>query len=151
VKVFLKGRGVPQDNKDALAWFRKAATQGDINGQMNLGMMCAEGCGMPVDLAQAYFWIAIAGGGGAEGALSSLLAVQSRMTRPQRTAAQRSVGLAYAEGKDVPKDVFRAYVWLLLAAEDGDLTSSQELLRIEKEITPQQASKARELSNALKN
>ena len=33
------GQGVPQDYAEAVKWYRKAAEQGDVNAQHNIGLM----------------------------------------------------------------------------------------------------------------
>ena len=42
---YAEGRGVPQDNAEAVKWFRKAADQGNAGAQVNLGSCYAEGLG----------------------------------------------------------------------------------------------------------
>lgn len=51
-----EGRGVPQDNQQALSWYRKAAEQGHIDAQYNLGVMYEEGLGVPQDDSQSQHW-----------------------------------------------------------------------------------------------
>ena len=41
--MYAKGRGVLKDYKQAAAWYRKAAEQGDSGAQFNLGVMYALG------------------------------------------------------------------------------------------------------------
>jgi hypothetical protein len=43
---------VPQDDAEAVKWFRKAADQGDPYAQFNLGNMYAEARGVPQDDAE---------------------------------------------------------------------------------------------------
>lgn len=44
--LYESGRGVPQDNTEAVKWYRKAADQGDPEGQTNLGVMYLQGFGV---------------------------------------------------------------------------------------------------------
>ena len=44
--VYVKGRGVPKDEAEAVKWFRKAADQGDAQAQFNLGVTYAKGRGV---------------------------------------------------------------------------------------------------------
>jgi TPR repeat protein len=44
------GRGVIQDDKEAVFWYRKAAEQGDETAQSDLGGMYYIGCGVEKDL-----------------------------------------------------------------------------------------------------
>ena len=47
--VYANGEDVPQDDAEAVRWFRKAADQGDADGKVNLGCMYQEGRGVPQD------------------------------------------------------------------------------------------------------
>ena len=53
---YSEGRGVPQDDTQAVFWWRKAAEQGHAVGQFNMGWAYSEGRGVPRDDAQAVFW-----------------------------------------------------------------------------------------------
>jgi TPR repeat protein len=53
---YAKGRGVPQDDAEAVKWYRKAAEQGDANAQYNLGQGYGDGQGVPQDHAEAVKW-----------------------------------------------------------------------------------------------
>jgi len=48
--MYLNGRGIAHDFVVAKSWFEKAAKQNDANAQNNLGLMYANGQGVPVDL-----------------------------------------------------------------------------------------------------
>ena len=50
------GREVPQDNRQAVEWYRKSAEQGNPIAQSNLGTMYEHGKGVPQDLIQAIEW-----------------------------------------------------------------------------------------------
>ena len=41
--MYAKGRGVAQDDVQAVKWFRKAALQGNASAQYNLGLMYYKG------------------------------------------------------------------------------------------------------------
>ena len=58
--MYNDGRGVPQDYKQAVSWFRKAADQGDAKAQYNLGLMYYYGHAAPKDYVEALKWITIA-------------------------------------------------------------------------------------------
>jgi TPR repeat protein len=92
--------GIPKDDKEAIAWFRKAADQGDARAQLALGTMYARGDGVPKDAKEAVVWV--------------------RKAADQRLAqAQFSLGGMYARGEGVPQDKVLAYMWFNLAAGDG--------------------------------
>ena len=54
--MYDKGRGVPQDDKEAVKWYRLAAEQGVADAQSNLGFMYAHGRGVPQDVKEAVKW-----------------------------------------------------------------------------------------------
>lgn len=45
--IYATGDGVARDDAQAVQWFQKAATQGNATAQVNLGLMYAEGSGVP--------------------------------------------------------------------------------------------------------
>jgi len=57
---YINGEGVPQDDAQAAAWFRKAADQGLAAAQFNLGNMYAAGRGVPQDDVETHKWTNVA-------------------------------------------------------------------------------------------
>ena len=57
---YASGRGVPQDDAEAVAWTRLAAEQGDADAQNNLGVRYGNGEGVPQDDAEAVAWFRLA-------------------------------------------------------------------------------------------
>jgi hypothetical protein len=49
-------RELPQDNAEAIKWYRRAAEQGYSNAQYTLGIMYVNGLGVPQDYVQAHLW-----------------------------------------------------------------------------------------------
>ena len=62
--MYDNGRGVPEDDKEAVKWYRLAADQGYADAQYNLGVRYANGRGVPKDNLLAYMWWNIAGANG---------------------------------------------------------------------------------------
>ena len=58
--MYETGRGVPQDETEAVRWYRLAAEQGDAEAQFNLGAMYANGRGVPQDDVTAHMWCNLA-------------------------------------------------------------------------------------------
>ncbi|HEY1211269.1 MAG TPA: tetratricopeptide repeat protein [Terracidiphilus sp.] len=84
--------------KTAAEWYRKAAGQGSVAGQMHLAVLYRDGGkGFPRDMAQAAEWYRKA-------------AEQGDVT------AQASLGVLYSIGQGVPHNDVEAYFWLDLAA-----------------------------------
>ena len=82
------GRGVPQDEAEAVRWYRLAAEQGHAGGQYNLGVMYANGLGVSQDDVTAYMWFNLAAATGDEDARTAREDVATSMTREQVAEAQ---------------------------------------------------------------
>jgi len=54
------GNGVPEDDAEAVRWFRLAAEQGNAGAQFYLGNMYSRGDGVPEDDAEAARWLRLA-------------------------------------------------------------------------------------------
>ena len=54
------GKGVTQDYKTAIKWYRLAAEQGFAMAQNNLGLMYALGQDVPQNYVFAHMWLNIA-------------------------------------------------------------------------------------------
>ncbi len=91
------GRGVPEDDTEAVRWYRLAADQGDVTAQSILGNMYFNGEGVPEDDAEAVRWYRLA----AEQGVAS---------------AQFNLGVMYTNGGGVPQDFVEAHMWANLAA-----------------------------------
>jgi TPR repeat protein len=52
-KMYHKGQGAPEDDLQAVAWYREAADQGYAKAQTNLGWMYANGHGLEQDYVRA--------------------------------------------------------------------------------------------------
>src|SRR3984893_11476487 len=83
------GRGVPQDDTEAVMWFPKAADQGDAVAEVLLGNQYANGKGVPQDYSEAMIWF-------------------QRAAEQGHPVAKLYLGVMYAEGRGVPQDYVRA-------------------------------------------
>ncbi|MDA8634413.1 sel1 repeat family protein, partial [Verrucomicrobiales bacterium] len=94
------GKGVPEDDVEAVKRYRKADEQGDAEAQHNLGTCYYNGEGVPQDYAEAAKWY--------------------RMAAEQGFAlAQYNLGTCYDNGEGVPQDSAEAVKWYRLAADQG--------------------------------
>ena len=59
-EIYDMGRGVVQDDAEAVRWYRRAADQGHVQAQHNLGVAYALGSSVPEDLVAAYMWLSLA-------------------------------------------------------------------------------------------
>lgn len=97
-----------KDYKNAAKWFLKAAQQGDVFAQYQIGTFYSEGLGLPQDhdKATAYFYEAAKKGD---------------------IKAQYQMGVAYYKGNGVSKNTEKALEWLMMAAEKGDKSAETYL------------------------
>jgi hypothetical protein len=85
--MYYAGHAVPQNDREAFKWIRRAAEQGQANAQSNLGLMYAKGRGVPQDVARAYMWYSVASE--ALGGVDGREAEKNRdLAASQMTAAQ---------------------------------------------------------------
>ena len=133
---YYNGEGVPEDDAEAMRWFRMAAEQGYADAQFRLARMYYNGAGVSKDDAEAARWTRMAAEQGFANAQSALgfmydngegvpeddaEAVRwTRMAAEQGDAlAQHNLGVMYANGEGVPEDDAEAVRWFRMAAEQG--------------------------------
>ena len=84
---------MPEDDAEAVRWYRLAAEQGDAGGQAQLGFMYAKGAGIPQDDVQAHTWFNLwasrSTGEARENAVKFRDQVADRLTPEDRSEAQR--------------------------------------------------------------
>lgn len=149
------------DYATALAEFRRLAEEGNFVAQYNLGIMYANGQGVPRDLVEAATWFDKAAKGGDARAQFNLGNMYARgQGVPQdlsRAAdwyakaaeqgladAQYGLGRLYYMGAGVKRDLAEAYVWMQLAADQGVTLAEQALSVITKTLEPGALAGARE-------
>ena len=164
-----KGQGVPQDDKEAVKWYRLAAQQGGADAQYNLGFMYHNGQGVPQHYKEAVKWYRLAAEQGYAAAQTGLGVMSGlgvmyeygqgvpqhhkkamkwyRLAAKQGYAgAQYNLGLMYAKGQGVAQDNVYAHMWLDIAASSGDENAPEARDILEKQMTPSQLEKAQELA-----
>jgi TPR repeat protein len=99
--MYDKGEGVQQDYKQALAWYEKAADQGWVLAQHNLGLLYYKGEVVQQDLKQAAAW-------------------HRKAAEQGYAEAQFFLGFMYREGKGVQQDSKQAAAWYRKAADQGN-------------------------------
>jgi len=106
--MYRRGQGVPQDNAEAVRWWRKTAEQGYADGEYALSFMYRKGQGIPQDFTEAVRWC--------------------RKSAEQSDAlAQYVLGLMYYRGQGVPQDYAEASRWYRKAAVQGNADSQHDL------------------------
>ncbi len=82
------GLGVPEDEAEAVKWYRRAADQGYAAAQYSLGNMYNRGEGVPEDYVQAYAWWNLAAAQGDEDARRNKPILAELMTPSQIAEGQ---------------------------------------------------------------
>ena len=84
---------MPQDDAEAVRWYRLAAEQGYANAQYNLGVSYDDGLGVPQDNIEAHMWLNLAAsrssGADRERSVGVRDRVAERMTPADLSEAQR--------------------------------------------------------------
>jgi len=125
--LYDRGQGVPKDKREALRWYRLAATQGDTFAQNSLGDNYWEGTGVPKDDKEAVRWWRLAADKGF-------------------APAQHSLGkLLAGGGQGVPADKANAYMWLALSAAQGDEEAGRQSEILSKQLKPADVTNAKKL------
>ena len=94
------GRGVPQDDKAAINWYKKAAEQGHADSQAGLGLINWEyGNGIVEDKVQAYAWYNIA-------ATNQPLSTRSNIKKDE--VAEKMTKEQIAKAQDLSREMIKA-------------------------------------------
>ena len=98
--MYKSGQGVPQNYKEAAAWFRSAAMQGHADAQSSLGNMYSEGLGVHPNPVIAYMLEILAAAQGNEIARQNRdISLQSlsreQVNEGQRLASEWRVGSGF--------------------------------------------------------
>ncbi|MGO3666647.1 MAG: tetratricopeptide repeat protein, partial [Psychrobacter sp.] len=89
-----------QDYDQAMAWYLKAANQGDAGAQNNIGDIYEKGAGVSKDDVKAAQWYLKAANQG-------------------DALAQNSLGLMYFEGRGVKQDKIKSQEWYSKSCDNG--------------------------------
>lgn len=161
--MYIEGKGVPQDYKQAIVWLCKAADHGNAEAQFSLGLINELGQGVPPNLARAAFRYGEAarlghaeaqyklgamhyhGRGGVAKSFRIAAEWYSKAAEQGYAGAQLNLGLMYAEGMGVQQDLAQAYKWISLAAAAGFGESDKARDKLEKRMTADQIREAKRL------
>jgi len=106
--LYLTGKGVPQDFKEALNWLGMAGNHGDGTAASALGNMYYQGQGVTQDFGQAFGWF-------------------QKAAQKGNLGAELILGGMYYKGQGVAKDYGQAFAWYQKAAEQGVPTAQAVL------------------------
>ena len=173
-----RGFGVPEDDEQAVKWYRIAADQGHVGAQLSLGFKYALGEGVWEDDREAVKWFQKAaeqGDADAQAMLGLMYYSGDGVPEDYREAAkwyrkaaeqgharaQGQLGFMYGRGDGVEKDFTRAYAWANLAAAQGEevsvtpkvfgLEQMETTLKVwlREQMTSRQIRKAQELAGKI--
>lgn len=120
-------KALPQDHREAVRWYRMAATQRHAGAFYRLCVLSDLGRGLPQDYQEALRWC--------------------RLAADQRHgAAMFLIATYYEKARGVPKDVVQAYQWYNLAAANGHEDGAKWRDRLARDMTPTQIAKAQFLA-----
>lgn len=105
------------------------ANQGNVDAQMHLGVMYAEGQGVLQDYAQSFLWF-------------------RRAADQGLSVAQNSVGTAYLVGKGIPPNNVLAHMWLNAASAQGNKLAMNALAVATDRMTPTEVGRAQSLARS---
>ena len=163
--MYANGQGVPQDDAEAVKWFRLAAEQGNASAQFNLALMYDKGQGVPQDYAEAVKWYRLAAEQGyALAQLNLGVRYDKGQGVPQDDAeavkwyrlaaeqgyalAQLNLGVIYAKDQGVPQDYVQAHKWFNLSAAAGNSQATKNRDTVARWMTPSQIAEAQSLAKS---
>jgi localization factor PodJL len=161
------GRGVPQNNEEAVRWLTRAAKNGLAPAEFRLAGLYEKGIGVKKDLANArdlYRAAAEKGHGKAMHNLAVLYAEGADGSADYRAAAQwfrkaadhgirdsqYNLGILYARGIGVEQSYAESYKWFFLAALQGDKDGAKKRDEMASHLGQQALSAARLAAQAWK-
>ena len=125
-----KKLGISRDYQKAFYWTSKAAAQGHIFSQYNLGYMYWSGEGTSEDYEEAFYWF-------------------SKAAEQRFAPAQTYLGMMYLDGRGVDEDFEEAFIWFSIAAEQGNAEAQCRLalMYIEGNGVPESLERAAHWAN----
>ncbi len=127
--MYANDEGVPENDIEAVKWYRRSAEQGHPGGQFNLGVKYGNGEGVPENDAEAVKWYRLAAEQGS-------------------ASAHHNLGLMYYRGDGVPQNNTIAYMWLNIAGQGSNWFSKRTVIRwfFNISMTPEQIAEGQRLA-----
>ncbi len=161
--MYAEGRGVSQDDAEALKWYGWAASSGYAPAQLNLALMYESGPDSIRHHSRAIKWYRRAAQQGSASAQTTLgLIYDKGQGVPQNDwqalkwyelaaeqgviVAQNNLGLVYERGRSVPRDYVQAHKWYSLAAAAGHTEATRNRDTLQPKMTPNQLIQANKLA-----
>ena len=128
--AYLHGKGVPQDDAEALKWLRLAAERGQALAQFDMGELYRTGRGVPKDEVEAVRWYL-------------------RSASQGNAFGQHNLGISHCVGLGgLKSDKVACAMWLSLAAAQGYRAAS--LRDTERSMSPEDIARSRRLADEWK-
>jgi TPR repeat protein len=141
---YKEGEGVEKNLEQAFEFFRKAAEQGHLSAQRELGLCYLDGVGIEKNDVLAVEWIRKVAekgfapaqrtygycfykGKGVERDLNKSIYWYRKAAEQEDAVAQRVLGVRYREGDGVEANSFKAVYWFKKAAEQDDIVAMSNL------------------------
>jgi TPR repeat protein len=118
-EMHASGVGLPQNNSEAVRWYRIAAEKGNIKAQSLIGTAYHRGMGLAVDDVQATQWL-------------------NKAADQMDPLAQFQLGDGFESGWVGQKDNAEAYKWYLLSGSQGYTKAAKKVAAIENILTRDQ-------------
>ena len=118
-EMHASGVGLPQNNTEAVRWYRIAAEKGNIKAQSLIGTAYHRGIGFAIDDIQATQWL-------------------NKAAEQMDPLAQFQLGEGFESGWVGQKDNAEAYKWYLLSASQGYTKANKKVTSIENDLTKDQ-------------
>ena len=125
--VYEYGRGVTQNDVEAINWYRRASVRGMSAAQYKLGIMYDNGWGVAASDIEAVKWY-------------------SKAAEQGHTFAQHDLAFMYATGTGVSQDYVRAYMWLSVALASGNSLMTKHLDRVSGKLSFAQIEEAQKMA-----
>jgi TPR repeat protein len=154
--LYINGRGVEQDYRQAFELYQQAALLGNMRGRTNVGSMFRNGQGVERSYEEALLWYRLAGSNGWPNAIDALANMYARgqgvPESPEQAAqlylaaatlgqtnAMNNLGRAYLNGAGVPQDDAEGLRWLEAGVAAGNRFAAQSLARYFMDSDPERA------------
>ena len=138
--LYYHGVGTPQDSKQAVYWYTKAAEQGHVNAQYSLGSLYYDGYDeeVPQDSKQAFFWYTKAAEQGYYFAKKNRDKMLEMMSQSQIEEVQKLSKELYEKIDNEIAEQVRYSSFINAAAKRYNLTPEliQAIIKIESSFNP---------------
>jgi len=122
--LYLEGKGVSANPKQAIRWFLRAAEHGVTEASRSLGEVFSVGKIGSKNYKEAVFWY-------------------KRAAESGDPESQANLGLMIANGRGAAKDLVQGAMWLELASDKGHEGATQSLAHLKKNMSPADVEKAK--------